>query len=123
MRGGEPVLEHRLSADAGPRLRRLRPRALTDASAFRGDVERLTGRQLWVQAVVVLWSDFPAGCVVDGRCVYIHGSRLAGWLARRPHQLDPADIEGVAAVVERVVQCGGELPLSAAQPARSRLSA
>lgn len=135
MRGGEPVLEQRLSpnaaprlqrlsADAAPRLQRLRPRAVTDASAFRGDVERLAGRRLWVQAVVVLWSDFPAGCVVDGRCVFIHGSRLADWLARRPHQLDPAQTDDVAAAVELVVQRGGELPLPAASPgARSRLSA
>ncbi|MGH2895879.1 MAG: nuclease-related domain-containing protein [Solirubrobacteraceae bacterium] len=124
MRGGEPVLEQRSSPDAAPRLQRLRPRAVTDAAAFRGDVERLSGRRLWVQAVVVLWSDFPAGCVVDGHCVFIHGSRLAGWLARRPHQLDPAETDHVAAAVELVVQCGGEFPLPAASPAaRSRLSA
>jgi nuclease-like protein len=123
MRGGEPVLEDRLDPDAAPRVQRLRPRALTDASAFRVDVERLTGRRLWVQAVVVLWADFPAGCVVDGRCVFIHGSRLADWLGRRPHQLDPAEIDGVTAAVERVVQCGGELPLPTSRASGSRLSA
>jgi hypothetical protein len=114
MCGGEPFLERRLSPDAPPRLQRLRPRALTGASALRHDVEQLTGRRLWVQAVVVIWSDFPAGCVVDGRCVFIHGSRLAGWLARRPHQLDPAEIEDVAASVAALVKCGGELPLPVA---------
>ncbi len=111
IRGGEAILERTPSPGAAPRLERLRPRALTDASAFRHDLARLTGSHLWVQAVVVIWSDFPAGCVVDGRCVYIHGSRLAGWLARRPHQLDPAAIDDVAAAVAALVECGGELPL------------
>ena len=111
MRGGELIQERRTTPDAPPRLQRLRPRALSDASAFRHDVERLTGRRLWVQAVVVIWSEFPAGCVADGRCVFIHGSRLAGWLARRPHQLDSAETEDVAAAVAALVDCGGELPL------------
>ena len=74
-------------------------------------MERVTGRRLWVQAVVVIWSEFPAGCVTDGRCVYIHGSRLASWLARRPHQLDPAETDDVAAAVTALIDCGGELPL------------
>ena len=111
MRGGELLLERRPSPDAPPRIERLRPRALADASAMRHDVERVTGRRLWVQAAVVIWSEFPAGCVTDGRCVYLHGSRLADWLARRPHQLDPAETDVVAAAVAALVDCGGELPL------------
>jgi hypothetical protein len=114
MRGGEPMVERVASEGAEPRLERLRPRALTDASAFRHDVERVTGRRLWVQAVVVIWSEFPAGCVVDGRCVYIHGARLADWLSRRPHQLDPAATDEVAALVATLIDCDGELPLSIA---------
>jgi hypothetical protein len=114
MRGGEPVLERRPGAGAEPHPERLRPRALTDASAFRHDVERITGRRLWVQAVVVIWSEFPAGCVTDGRCVYIHGSRLADWLARRPHQLEPSATDEVATLVAALIDCDGELPLSIA---------
>lgn len=114
MRGGELMLERRVGPDVPTRLERLRPRALTDASAFRSDVERVTGRRLWVQAVVVIWSDFPAGCVADGRCVFIHGSRLADWLARRPHQLDPFEADGVAVAVAALVDCDGELPLQLA---------
>ena len=111
IRNGEPIVECP-SRDGGPlRAERLRPRALTDASSFRHDVERLTGRRLWVQAVVVIWSEFPAGCVTDGRCVFIHGSRLPAWLARRPHQLTPAETDDVATVVAALVDCGGELPL------------
>ena len=111
LRGDELITERRPAPDAPPRFERLRPRALADASALRRDVERLTGRRLWVQAVVVIWSDFPAGCVTDGHCVFIHGSRLAEWLARRPHQLDPAETDQVAEMVKVLVDCGGELPL------------
>jgi hypothetical protein len=111
MLGGEPVTERRLTPESPAQVHRLRPRAVADAAAFRRDVERVTGRRLWVQAVVVIWSEFPAGCVADGRCVFIHGSRLAGWLARRPHQLDSVETDDVAAAVTALVKCGGELPL------------
>jgi hypothetical protein len=111
MRGGELMLERRVGPDVPAQLERLRPRALTDASALRSDVARVTGRRLWVQAVVVIWSDFPAGCVADGRCVFIHGSRLADWLARRPHQLDPLEADDVAVAVSALMDCDGELPL------------
>ncbi len=104
MQSGEPVLERRSSSDAPPGLERLRPRALADAATFRDGVQRLTGRRLWVQAVVVFWSEFPAGCVADGRCVFIHGPRLAEWIARRPHQLDPRDADQVYAAVEALAQ-------------------
>ena len=114
MRGGELMLERRAGPDVPAQLQRLRPRALTDASAFRSDVARVTGRRLWVQAVVVIWSEFPAGCIADGRCVFIHGSRLAGWLGRRPHQLDPFEADDVAVAVAALVDCDGELPLSVA---------
>lgn len=99
MRDGAPILEHRDESDGQVRLRRLRPRVLSDALSVRETVRRLAGRRIWVQSVVVLWCDFPAGCVADGRCVYIHGSRLAAWLARRPQQLDAAQIEDVFADV------------------------
>ena len=104
MQSGEPVLERRSTSEAPPRLERLRPRALADAATFRDGVQRLTGRRLWVQAVVVFWSEFPAGCVADGRCVFIHGPRLAEWMARRPHQLDPRDADEVYAAVETLAQ-------------------
>jgi hypothetical protein len=67
-----------------------------------------------VQAVVVFWSEFPEGCVADGRSVFIHGSRLAEWMARRPHQLDPRDVDDVYAAVEVLGQPRGDLSLRVA---------
>jgi hypothetical protein len=114
MQGGQPVLEHPAAPGAQPRLERLRPRALADAAAFRDGVQRLTGRRLWVQAAVVFWGDFPDECVADGRSVFIHGSRLAEWIARRPHQLDPREADEVCAAVEALGRRRGPAALSIA---------
>ena len=114
MRGGEPILEVRATPDAEPIPQRLRPRAVADAASLRDDLERVCGTRTWVQAVVVFWCDFPAGTVVDGRCVYIHGSRLAEWLGRRPHQYDERAAADVFSAVQELARAGGELPLSLA---------
>jgi hypothetical protein len=114
MIGGEPVVETATDGVAPPRVRRLRPTALVDATSLRDRVQRVAERRLWVQAVVVVWSDFPAGCVADGRCVYIHGSRLAGWLARRPHQFAETDTEAVRAAVAQLAEHPSDLHLPVA---------
>lgn len=102
MRAGEPVVE--LVDGDGDGVSRLRPHAHADALDLREAIARSTGRRVWVQSVVVVWADFPAGCVVDGRSVFIHGSRLADWMGRRPHQLSPAQIEDVCADIESVAE-------------------
>ena len=91
------------SDSSGPgtnELHNLRPRTLADAAALREELQRLAGHRVWVQAMVVFWSEFPAGCVIDGRLVFIHGSRLTRWLSRRPPQLTPAEIETVYGIVK-----------------------
>jgi hypothetical protein len=67
----------------------LRRRALTASASLRDEIEQATGRSAWVQTAIVVWSDFPAGCVQDGRCVFLSGPRLSDWLRRRPGQLAP----------------------------------
>lgn len=111
MRGGDPILESPGDGPGSPTLQRLRPRALADAGAVRENVRRLTGRRVWVQAAVVFWSDFPQGVVTDGRCVFIHGSRLSEWLSRRPHQLDDGQIDDVFIDVELLQSAPGALSL------------
>ena len=116
MRGGEPVVETRVTVDSEPTVQRLRSRAVNDAQIFRADLHRVSGMRTWVQAVVVLWCDFPAGVVTDGRCVYVHGSRLAEWLRRRPQQYDPVAVQDVYSAVATMARTGAELPLPAARP-------
>lgn len=114
MRAGQPIVECRDDPQAPPRLERLRPTALADATALRESVQRIAERRMWVQAVVVFWSEFPAGCVADGRCVYIHGSRLAAWMMRRPHQFDETGADEVFAAVREFAEHGGDLALPVA---------
>lgn len=37
----------------------------------------------WVQAIVVIWGDFPQRCVEDGKLVFLHGEELASWLRKQ----------------------------------------
>ena len=38
----------------------------------------------WVQAVVVVWGEFPQRCLKDGQVVFVHGDELATWLREQP---------------------------------------
>lgn len=114
MIGVEPMVEQAGEPPAPARLERLRPTALADATRLRERVQRIAERRMWVQAVVVVWSEFPAGCVADGRCVYIHGSRLAEWMSRRPHQFDEAETAAVGAAVRELAARGTEVGLPVA---------
>jgi hypothetical protein len=108
MHAGEPVVDA-VDELGRRRLHRLRPQAHADAIALREAIARATGRRVWVQSVVVFWSAFEAGCVADGRCVYIHGSRLADWMRRRPYQLSEAQIDGVLEDVASLADARDEL--------------
>jgi hypothetical protein len=83
-------------------IEQIRPRALGAAAAIKEDIQRRTGHRLWVQAVVVFWSEFPEGVEEDSKCVYIHGSRLKAWLAQRPGQLDPARVHEIATAIQHL---------------------
>jgi hypothetical protein len=67
----------------------IRRRALAATANLRDELELLDGRASWVQAIVVVWSEFGPGRVADGRCVLVSGPRLVDWLRRRPGQLPP----------------------------------
>lgn len=61
----------------GPTMRRR-------AAEVKEWIEVDTGQRLWVQAVVVIWGDFPAGLVEHDRVIHIAGDRLSDWLLSRP---------------------------------------
>jgi hypothetical protein len=96
-------LEHPWQAE-DPRSQRerlvLRRRALSAAANLRRELEDATGRPGWVQPVVVVWSEFPAGWLQDGRCVFVSGPRLVDWLRRRPGQLSPERAVALRSTVE-----------------------
>jgi hypothetical protein len=60
----------------------------------------------WVQAVVVLWCDFPAGYVESDSVVYLHGDRLHDWLNNQPPRLAPDVVAQVGDRLEHLAQAG-----------------
>jgi hypothetical protein len=80
----------------------LRRRALSAAANLRHEIEDATGQPGWVQAVVVVWSEFPPGCLQDGRCVFVSGPRLVDWLRRRPGQLSSERVAAVHVALHRL---------------------
>lgn len=104
LRDGVPHLRRRLDPDADMRLDRIRPRALAAAANLKEDIQRRTGQRTWVQAVVVLWSDFPEGLVDDGRCIFVHGPRLHALIHGRPNRLNPQDVEKIATAIADIAE-------------------
>jgi hypothetical protein len=99
LRDGVPHLQRRHDSKADNRDDRVRRRALSAAWRLHSDLEQRTGHRIWVQAVVVYWSDFPEGLVDDGRCIFIHGPRLEAWMRDRPEKLDQVKVDKITAAV------------------------
>ncbi|MGB7589362.1 MAG: NERD domain-containing protein [Solirubrobacterales bacterium] len=104
VKGGVPHLARRHDPEENMAFDRIRPRALTDAVRVKEDIERRTGHRVWVQAVVVFWSEFPEGSVEDDNCFFVDGSRLRDWLQNRPRRLDQAAVEEIAAGIEGIAE-------------------
>jgi len=102
IREGVPHLARRHDPDATAVFERVPRRALADAARLKEEIEARTGHRTWVQAVVVLWSEFPAGLVEDDRCVFVHGPRLRAWLQDRPSRLAQAQAEEIAAGIASI---------------------
>jgi hypothetical protein len=75
----------------------------------------LLGRRPWVNAVVVVWDDFPQGVYEENRVTYIAGQKLTAWLANRPATTTPARRDEIAAALPALRQ----LPRTAAAPSTS----
>jgi len=107
IRDGVPYLRRRHDAEDERAWVAIPQRARRDAARLRGEIQERTGRRTWVQAVVVLWSEFPAGVVEEDRCAFVHGSRLRAWLQDRPSRLSQAEAEEVAAGIAGIARDAG----------------
>ena len=116
LRNGVPRLRRRLDPEADTRLDQIRPRALSAAARLKQDIEQRTGHSTWVQAVVVFWSDFPEGLLVDGRCIFIHGPRLRAWMQGRPNRLDPLEPEEIGDAIEHIADDHSDITRAAPAP-------
>jgi len=99
IRDGVPRLRRRLDPQADNPCPWVRSNALASAAALKAEIQQMTGHPLWVQAVVVLWSDFKEGVYEDERCVVVHGSRLRDWISGRSDELDEKAAGEIAAAV------------------------
>lgn len=55
----------------------------------------------WVQPVVVFWNPFAAGLVNGDGVIYLHGTRLTGWLEEQSPKIAPDMVSRVAAAIAR----------------------
>ncbi len=96
-----------ISADA-PDLRPAN-RASVDGAAkglshnVHTHLKRAHGQASWVQAVVVLWGDFPQQEVDVNRVVYVTGSHLRNWLLAQPPKAQRFHPDEVAAALRRAL--------------------
>jgi hypothetical protein len=104
IRDGVALLQRRLDPDAVERFERIRGRALSAAYRIKEDIHSRARERVWVQAVVVFWSDFPQGFIEEQRCVYVYGKRLRRWLEERPERLSAERVAAIGAAIEELAQ-------------------
>ena len=63
------------------RYRSLAPRLRGQAKELSARLHRESGARAWVNAVAVIWGHFPQGLINCENVTYIHGDRIAQWLA------------------------------------------
>jgi hypothetical protein len=69
------------------------------AAQLKSEIQSVTGRRPWVQAVVVVWGRFERRQVDGDRVIFIHGDDIADWLRRQPERLTPTARETIAAAL------------------------
>jgi hypothetical protein len=102
VRDGVPWLERRHDPPASTSLASIRPRVLSAAARLEKELAERCSAEVVVQAVVVLWAEFPARVLEDGPCVFIDGEALAGWLEARPKLLAPEQIPEIGRALQQL---------------------
>jgi hypothetical protein len=100
MQDGVPHLRRPSDPEADSPCRSMRVGALAGAASLHEDLKLLTGRREWVQAVVVLWSEFDEGVYEGEKCALVQGRRLCEWISSRPTVLDEETAAALAAAVQ-----------------------
>jgi hypothetical protein len=58
------------------------------AASLGQELDRRCDTRPWVQAVVVVWGDFPQRRYEENRVIYMHGDELVEWLIGQPRRLN-----------------------------------
>ncbi|MGH2902811.1 MAG: nuclease-related domain-containing protein [Solirubrobacteraceae bacterium] len=98
IRDGKAWLRRRHDPEGERRLE-LQRQVLGGSAKVFDEIERRCGQRVWVNGVVVLWSDFPQEVVEVDKITYVHGSKLRAWLSSQPDRLDPSAVASVAGVL------------------------
>ncbi len=101
---GRPYLRRRLDPEANRSCQWLVSQAVERACALHDELRRRTGRRIWVQAVVVLWSDFEQGVADVGMCALVHGPHIVEWLAAQEDAFDENAAEQLSRAVEAMAR-------------------
>jgi Nuclease-related domain len=111
VQGGVPHLARRHDPEQAVVFDRVRPLSLASAARLKSEIEQRTGHRIWVQAVVVFWSEFPQGLIEDDRCVFIDGSQLCSWLQSQPTRLSRAEVEKISVGIETAAEDSDPFPV------------
>lgn len=79
---------------------KLEPSMRGAAARLKDRIESTTSVRPWVQAVVVVWGEFPQSHVQGDRVVYVAGSRLSKWLEAQGGRLSTRDQRFVELALE-----------------------
>jgi hypothetical protein len=58
------------------------------------------GVNIWVDALIVLWAEFPQAVVEGRNMAYVHGDRIVDWLLSRRARLNAAQIDQIVAALQ-----------------------
>jgi len=97
---GVPWITRREYPEAEVRYPQFGPRAKAAAARLSHDLGLRSERRVWVEPIVVVWSNFPAVIHAESGCTFIHGSHVVDWLQSRPARLE----EAVAAALHDAVR-------------------
>ena len=85
--------------DDGYEARGVGPRARALAAQLAERLKEAGVPNVWVQPIVVLWSEFPQRSIQSDGVAWVAGKRLAGVLAARPTMLSEEQADEIMAVV------------------------
>lgn len=82
--GDEIVVTNELDPSVSYRDRAMLRAVRGQAARLNAELRARSGRSAWVEAVVVIWGDFPQRIHTGDRVTVVHGRELVGWLKTRP---------------------------------------
>lgn len=63
-------------------------------------IKRRCGMNVWVDAVIVLWAEFPQRAVEGRSMAYVHGDHVVEWLLSRRARLNANQIDQITAALQ-----------------------